>query len=203
MDVVTFATFVSAVTVLMLIPGPNVALITANSIANGVRHGLLTVCGTSAAMVLHLSITVAGMAAALEFLGLWFEWLRWAGVGYLIYIGLAAWRAQPSNAVASEASPVSGRNAIAGGFLVSLTNTKTLLFYGAFFPQFMETEGPANQPLILAAVFLGIAIMIDSLWAIAAARLRPLIRYGSRTGAKVAAVLYWLSGLGLALARRE
>src|ERR687890_1160482 len=88
-----FFAFVLAVTILMLIPGPNVALIIANSVAYGARYGLLTVAGTSSAMLIQLSITAFGMTELLGMLGSWFEWLRWIGVAYLVYLGIGQWRA--------------------------------------------------------------------------------------------------------------
>src|SRR5256885_1067294 len=85
-DMHLYFAFVLAVTILMLIPGPNVALIVANSVAYGPRYGLLTVAGTSSAMVLQLALTVLGLTELLGTLGTWFEWIRWIGGGYLIYL---------------------------------------------------------------------------------------------------------------------
>ena len=78
-DLHVLLAFIAAVTVLMLIPGPNVALIVANSVAYGPRYGLLTVAGTATAMVLQLMLTALGMAKILAASGVWFEWLRWVG----------------------------------------------------------------------------------------------------------------------------
>ena len=94
-DLHLYAAFVAAVTILMLIPGPNVALIVANSVAHGARYGLLTVAGTSSAMVLQLAVTALGMTELLDTLGGWFEWVRWIGVAYLLYLGISYWRAAP------------------------------------------------------------------------------------------------------------
>ena len=94
-DLHLYAAFVAAVTVLMLIPGPNVALIVANSVAHGARYGLLTVAGTSSAMVLQLAVAALGMTELLGTLGSWFEWVRWIGVGYLLWLGVSYWRAAP------------------------------------------------------------------------------------------------------------
>src|SRR3954447_2971348 len=87
--------FVLAVAVLMLIPGPNVALIVANSLAYGARWGLLTVLATSTASMLQLGLVALGMASLLGELGGWFEWIRWAGVAYLVLLGIQQWRAAP------------------------------------------------------------------------------------------------------------
>src|SRR5215469_4916274 len=87
--------FVLASTILILIPGPNVSLIVANSIASGTRYGLLTVAGTSAAVVVQLALTVLGLTAMLGALAGWFEWIRWIGVAYLLYLGVRQWCALP------------------------------------------------------------------------------------------------------------
>ena len=133
--------FVLACVVLIVIPGPNVALIVANSVAHGTRFGLLTVAATSCAVIVHLTLTVAGATAVLSFLAASFDWLRWAGVAYLVYLGISAWRAPASDLAQTAAQARSARLVFARGFLVGLTNPKTLLFYGAFFPQFI-TPGP-------------------------------------------------------------
>src|SRR6478609_1344611 len=88
-----YLAFIAAVVILMVIPGPNVALIVANSVAHGMRFGLLTVAATSSAVVVHLTLTVLGATAILSFLAASFDWLRWLGVAYLIWLGVATWRA--------------------------------------------------------------------------------------------------------------
>jgi threonine/homoserine/homoserine lactone efflux protein len=83
-----YLAFIGAVAVLMIIPGPDVALIVANSLAHGARYGLLTVAATSTAVVIHLALTVAGMSTLLSVLAEWFEVLRWVGVAYLVWLGV-------------------------------------------------------------------------------------------------------------------
>jgi threonine/homoserine/homoserine lactone efflux protein len=196
--------FVAATALLMLIPGPNVALIVANSVAQGTRIGLLTVLGTSCAMVPQLALTLLGMSTALSVLAHWFEWLRWIGVVYLVYLGVKEWRAQPIDLSRVAASPTSARGVFARGFLVSLTNPKTLLFYGAFFPQFVDVERETgSQLLLLAVTFLGLAAILDSSWAILAGRARPFLAVRGRLRNRVSGALLIGAGLGLALARKK
>ncbi|MBV9516825.1 MAG: LysE family transporter, partial [Hyphomicrobiales bacterium] len=95
MSLELYLAFVAATAILILIPGPNVALIVANSVAHGSRFGLLTVAGTSSAVIIQLLLTVAGMTTFLSIMANWFEWLRWIGVAYLVYLGIRAWRAPP------------------------------------------------------------------------------------------------------------
>jgi threonine/homoserine/homoserine lactone efflux protein len=90
------------------------------------------------------------------------------------------------------------------GFLVSLTNPKTLLFYAAFLPQFViSTVSPINQLIVLAVTFLMIAASLDSLWALLAGRLRPLLGTKAVIRNRLTGGLLIVAGLGLALARRS
>jgi len=194
--------FIAAVTLLMLIPGPNVALIVANSVAWGPRYGLLTVLGTSSAMVLQLGLAALGMAEALGTAGHWFEALRWAGVAYLFWLGIAHWRAPPADLTRTAAQPRSARAICGRALLVSLTNPKTLLFYGAFFPQFVDPARPtAAQVALLSAVFLLLAVTVDSGWALLAGRARRLLSRHGRLRQRITGGLLVGAGIGLALAR--
>lgn len=199
-----FMAFVLAVTTLMLLPGPNVALIVANSVAWGIRYGLLTVAGTSAAMVAQLALTALGMTGLLGVLGEWLEWLRWAGVAWLVYLGVAQWRAPVVDLAATSAEPKSRRAIFMRAFMVSLVNPKTLLFYGAFFPQFVTTaRDVGDQIALLGVTFLALAVLLDSCWALAAARVRGLLATRGRLRNRLCGSLLVGAGVGLALARKN
>jgi homoserine/homoserine lactone efflux protein len=198
-----YLAFVAACAILIAIPGPNVALIVANSVAHGARYGLITVAGTSSAVVVHLALTVLGATAVLSFLAASFDWLRWLGVVYLVWLGIAAWRAPAVDLAQVRPQARSARRILARGFLVGLTNPKTLLFYGAFLPQFI-TPGPtaADQLLLLAVTFLVVAVVLDSAWALLAGRLRALLMAHVRLRNRLTGGLLVGAGVGLALARR-
>jgi len=199
-----YLAFIAATVVLMVIPGPNVALIVANSVAHGTRFGLLTVAATSTAVVVHLTLTVLGATAVLNVLAASFDWLRWLGVAYLVYLGITTWRAPVADLAQTRPQARSTRVIFARGFLVGLTNPKTLLFYGAFFPQFITPAADAGEQLLLLAVtFLAVAIVCDSLWAILAGRLRVLLVAQARLRNRITGGLLVGAGLGLAMARRQ
>lgn len=203
-DLGLFSTFVTAVTVLMLMPGPNVALIVANSVAYGPKYGLLTLAGTSSAMIVQLSLVALGMTAVLGTLGGWFEWLRWAGVAYLLYLGVAQWRAPVIDLSQTRPEPKSARALYMRGLLVSLTNPKTLLFLGAFFPQFVSVARPVGiQLAILSATFLGIALLVDSGWALVAGRARGLLASRGRLRNRLSGGMLIGAGAALAFARNK
>jgi threonine/homoserine/homoserine lactone efflux protein len=195
--------FVAATALLIVIPGPNVALIVANSVAHGTRYGLLTVAGTASGVVVQLVLTVLGASAALDFLAASFDLLRWAGVIYLVWLGIAAWRAPPVDLGQVRPQARSARAIYLRGLLVCLTNPKTLLFCGAFLPQFV-TPGPdaTRQLVLLALAFFAVSTVLDGLWAILAGRLRSLLVARATLRNRVTGGLLVGAGLGLALARK-
>ncbi|KMO37312.1 lysine transporter LysE [Methylobacterium variabile] len=194
--------FVAATFVLILIPGPNVALIVANSVAHGSRYGLVTVAGTSVALGLQLGLTVAGLSAMLSIMATWFEVLRWLGVAYLVWLGIRAWRAPAVDLTGTAPEPRAARAIALRGFLVALTNPKTLLFFGAFLPQFVSREAePLGQFVLLAATFLVLAIAGDAVWAVLAGQARVVLAKG-RWRNRLTGGLLLGAGLGLALSRK-
>jgi homoserine/homoserine lactone efflux protein len=203
-DLHLYAAFVAAVTTLMLIPGPNVALIVANSVAHGARYGLLTVAGTSTAMMLQLGVTALGMTGLLDTLGSWFEWIRWIGVAYLFYLGVTYWRAVPIDLTKTAPEMRSAKAMFTRALLVSLTNPKTLLFYGAFFPQFLSGGADADTEIVLlSATFLSLAVVVDGTWALTAARARRFLGTRGRLRNRLSGGLMIGAGVGLALARKS
>jgi homoserine/homoserine lactone efflux protein len=204
MSLTLYFTFMAAAVVLILIPGPNVALIVANSVAYGRRYGLLTVAGTSSAMFIQLALTVFGMTTLLSVMAGWFEWLRWIGVAYLVYLGVKAWCAPRIDPTKAEPQPHSALTVYLRGFLVSLTNPKTLLFFGAFLPQFVNPNAELmGQLALLSATFLVIAILFDGTWALTANRFRRLLAINGTLRNRLTGGLLVSAGLGLALARNS
>lgn len=201
-----YLAFVVATVVLVIVPGPNVTLIVANSLAHGTRRGLVTVCGTAASQAVQLAVTCIGMTSLMLALSQWFEWLRWAGVAYLIYLGIREWRAGGGAMRVAAAGAVSTKTLFWRGFLVSATNPKTLLFYAAFFPQFIDPRGPlAFQMVVLSATFLIIATVLDGSYAMLAGRVSDWLASDrrARLRARVTGSLLIAAGLGLALVRRS
>jgi homoserine/homoserine lactone efflux protein len=197
-----YATFVLAVITLMLIPGPNVALIVANSIARGPRAGLATVMGTCAAMLPQLALTGLGMSALIAGAAQAFTWIRWLGVAYLLWLAFRAWTAPAGDlAMTADCRPL--RGLFLRGFLVSLSNPKTLFFFAAFFPQFLDAGAPMpKQIALLSLTFLLIAAIVDSGWALLAARVGGALRLSGRLRNRLTGGFLFGAGIGLALARK-
>ena len=198
-----YLAFAAASLMLALMPGPNVAVIISNSVAYGPRYGLLTVAGTSSAMIPQLLVVTLGLAGVLEFMSHWFEVLRWIGVAYLLYLGIEAIRAPAANLVAAKAEPRSARAIYTKGLLVSLTNPKTLLFFGAFLPQFVDpSQNAVGQLALLSLTFLLLCTMVDMTWALAAGRARPLLIRAGRWTNRITGGVLITAAAALALARK-
>lgn len=188
-----------ATAVLVLIPGPNVALIVANSLRYGLREGMLTVFGTTLGVALQLALVVVGVAAAIEFAAEALSWIRWAGVVYLVYLGIRAWREPASSLDAVEAQPTVFWRAC----LVAAVNPKTLLFNAAFLPQFLPADAGTPDLVLTVSVFLLVLLVGDMLWAGFADSARRLLhRYGRFRNRMTGAFLV-AAGIGLALSRRS
>ena len=196
--------FIAAAGLLIAVPGPNIMLIVSNSLGHGKRLGIYTVLGTSVAMLLQLAIAVAGLTTAMLFMSAWFEWLRWLGVAYLLYLGYKQWTG-PANSVRKAQSPVSARLGFWQGFLVSLMNPKTMLFFAAFLPQFADASLPVtNQLIFLASTFWCMAIVIDSGYLLLASRLKPLLdtENGIKLRGRITGFFLLAGGVSLAFVRR-
>ena len=199
-----FAAFILASALLILVPGPNVALIVSHSVAHGTRYGFLTVAATTSVQIIPLSLVVLGMSAAVALVADWFEWLRWIGVAYLIALGVGTLRAPENHPIEQSQKTHTGRTIFVRSMLVAATNPKTLLFYGAFLPQFISADRPAlPQFAILSTTFIVIALSGDSLWAIIAGRARFLLARTAQIRNRVSGALLVGAGLGMAFARKS
>ena len=172
----SYLALIAATALLVAIPGPNVAMIVATSLSRGTRHGLFTVAGTTLGVGAQLAFMVFGLTALIGMAATAFEWLRWAGVAYLVYLGIRAWNdaAEDLSTIAADKRP--GDIAFWGGFGVALVNPKTLLFNSAFLPQFVSANVNLSvgvQLIVVCSVFLGVLALGDSAWAILAGRARP------------------------------
>jgi threonine/homoserine/homoserine lactone efflux protein len=198
-----FLGFAAASALLILMPGPMVALIVSNSVNDGFKSGLLTVAGSCAAMIVHLVAVCAGLATLLAAMGETLFWLKWAGALYLLYLGLRAIVSTPKAIDAPEGAGKSVNRTLIEAFVVGLTNPKTLLFYAAFFPLFIAPDRPVlPQLLIMSATFLAIACGLDCCWAAAATRARPFLARAGRWTNRVTGGVLILAAAGLAAMRR-
>jgi homoserine/homoserine lactone efflux protein len=168
MTIQAYIAFCLACFLIVIVPGPTVTVIVANSLRHGARAGLLNVAGTQAGLLLWLGIAVLGLASAIQFMGVWFDVLRIAGAAYLIWLGIKLIRSK-GELIASERTRPHG-SFFLQGFMVILSNPKVLLVFGALIPQFIVPEGDyVRQLLFLGVTFMVVATIFDSVYAFAAA----------------------------------
>jgi len=193
---------IAATIVLILIPGPNVALIVANSLRHGMRIGIITSLGTTVGIAIQLLIAVLGLAALIGLLAEALTWIRWIGVVYLLIIGVRTW-----NEPASDLSDIKAQTqtrAFWRGAILAVINPKTLLFNAAFLPQFVgNTADASSQLLLLAAVFMTVIIIGDGLWAVFAGSARNWLGRFGHLHNRISGGFLVGAGLGLALSRRN
>lgn len=202
-----FAAYLLAATVLILLPGPIVTLVVANALAHGVRTGLATVAGASVGNALLVVAAALGLTTLLAIAADILGWLRWIGVAYLVWLGLREWRvalrAVREEGLAPDRKP---RGVFWHGFVVAITNPKTILFHAAFFPQFLDPALAAGPQLFaMALALIVIATTFDSLYALLSGRLREWLLDPKRARIRhgITGSLLIGTGLGLALARRS
>ena len=193
----TLVALIVATSILVIIPGPNVALIVANSLQYGFRMGAMTALGTTVGVALQLAIVVGGMAALMEIAAGALSWIRWAGVIYLVWLGIRTWRKPAAELETVTAAPVM----FLRGCMLAAVNPKTLLFNAAFIPQFVGT-GSASQFALVGIIFLGVLFLGDLGWALFASSARKLLTRYAHLRNKITGAFLTTAGIGLALARR-
>ncbi len=157
----SYASFLVFATVLILIPGPDFAVVTRNTLAAGRRRGRWSALGVTASNAVQGVTAAAGLGALIVRAQPLFETIRWAGVAYLVYLGAQAWRSawrgsyQPLAADAT-AAPGQALTGFRQGFLSNITNPKVLAFYLAVLPQFL---GPSASLGMLLAFALSHAVL--------------------------------------------
>src|SRR5579872_4443320 len=159
-----FFAFLLITLVLVLIPGPIVTLVVSTAATRGARAGLITVAGSTTGNALLITGIALGLSIVIQYAAEIFEWLRWIGAAYLVWLGIQAWRhAAPAATVEAPRDRVYFRR----GFLVAISNPKTIAFFTAFLPQFVDPHLPAaHQLVIMCSVAIVMAGVTDCIWAL-------------------------------------
>jgi len=170
---------------IMVIPGPSNFFLLAHGIGHGRRSALAAMTGIEIASAIRVLLTAAGLSAALAASAVAFNLIRWAGAAYLAYLGIRAFRqhraATPAQTT-SQAVPVA--RSARKGLLVGLGNPKMVIFFIAFFPQFIHPAdgSQTGQMLVLGTIFWIIGAIWDLMFACASGMIgtwltrRPRIR---------------------------
>ena len=197
-----YLAYVVACIVIVIVPGPIVTLVVANSINHGSRAGLINIAGAQLGLATMIGIVLVGLASLIATMGVWFDYVRLAGAAYLIWLGLKFLRSPGTLGGTAQAAPPRV-GFFWQGFLVLMANPKALLLFGAFIPQFVDPKGNyVGQVILLGVTAMVIAGIFDSIYAMLAGRARhwlspPRVRLVSR----LSGVFLMGGGVWLALAR--
>ena len=204
MELSVYFAFVVATTIMIALPGPSVLLTVAHSISFGWKHAIATVAGATLGIAVQLVIAAAGLASLVTVVAGAFEWIRWAGAAYLVYLGIRQWRSA-SAPLALDTSSVSRTNLFVQGLVITIPNPKSLIFIAAFLPQFIDTAHPLGLQFgLIVPTFLGITFAVTSVWALIAGQASVVLQRqrAFQSVLRTAGGLMILAGAGLALARR-
>ena len=202
MNLELFSAFLLITLVLVVVPGPIVTLVISTGATQGTRAALITVAGSTLGNALLIGAIAFGLNVIIRYTAEIFELLRWVGAAYLVWLGIQAWR--NAGAVAGVTVPRDHVH-FRRGLLVALSNPKTIAFFTAFLPQFIDPHLPAGHQLaVMCAVSVPLAALSDMGWAIAAGAGRTffLRRANAKWLGRVSGLALIGGGVWLSLARR-
>ncbi len=197
-----FSAFLLITLVLVVVPGPIVTLVISTGATRGTRPALITVAGSTAGNALLIGGIALGLSIVIQHAAVIFEWLRWIGAAYLIWLGIQAWRLAGS---AATVAPPRGHIYFRRGFLVAISNPKTIAFFTAFLPQFVDPALPAgHQLLVMCPVAIAMAALSDCAWAVIAGAGRSffLQRANAKWLGRLSGAVLIGGGIWLSMARR-
>ena len=201
MSLQVYLAFVAACIALALLPGPVVTLVIANGLRHGTRAALTNIAGVQLGLAIVIGIVAIGLTSLMATMGYWFDRVRFAGAAYLVWLGIQSWR----GAGGGEPVPPSDRIHFGRGFLVAFSNPKTIAFFTAFLPQFVDPSLPAaRQLVVMCGVSVMLATVTDSGWAILAGLGRAWFMKPSCTKllGRLSGLTLIGGGIWLSLARR-
>jgi threonine/homoserine/homoserine lactone efflux protein len=174
MSLQLYFAFVAACIALALLPGPIVTLVIGNGLRYGTRAALTNIAGAQAGLAVVIGTVAVGLTSLMATMGYWFDWVRFAGAAYLVWLGVKLIRSPPIGLDADAAPPPPPRGGFfLQGVVVLLSNPKVLVFFGAFIPQFMDmSRDHVSQVALLGVTFMVIAGMTDAMYALLAGRAR-------------------------------
>lgn len=202
---VHWISFFTAAALLNLSPGPDIAYLLTQTVHHGRRAGVAAMFGLWSGTLMHVLLTAAGLAAVLAASSTAFTVLKWAGAGYLVYLGIQALISRSGFAAPSAKAAFGSHFKIyQQGILVSALNPKVAVFFASFLPQFVVAgAGPAAAQLLLhGLLIIFVAAFIEPLVLIFGARLASYLRARSHIAKwvdRALGVLFIGFGLRLAL----
>lgn len=169
--------FALASAVLLALPGPTVLLVVSYALGHGRRAALPTVAGVALGDLTAMTASLLGLGVLLAASAELFTVLRWVGAAYLVFLGVKLWRAPIGADGIGEVPAVAPRRMLAHAFAVTALNPKSIVFFVAFLPQFIDAHAPLLPQLAVAeATFVVLATLNALGYALAASAARGAIR---------------------------
>jgi threonine/homoserine/homoserine lactone efflux protein len=173
----TWLAFTAASAILVLIPGPTVLLVVSYALGQGWRTALPMAVGVALGDFTAMTLSMLGVGALLATSAIVFTVLKWVGAGYLVWLGVRLWRAGGALAAEPKTSAASRAKMLGHAWLVTALNPKSLTFFIAFLPQFLDPHASfARQMAIFETTFLILAFVNAFGYALVASRARALVK---------------------------
>ena len=164
--------------VVVLIPGTGVVYTVSSSVGGGRRRGLIAAVGCTLGIVPHMLAAMLGLSGIMQAGSVAFEVVRWAGVAYLVFMGVSMIREAGAVPLEDGNAPVDSAGLIVRrGILLNVLNPKLTLFFFAFLPQFLDAAPGLLDPrlIVLSGVFMLMTLAVFAVYALASAAARDLI----------------------------
>ena len=176
MTLPSYLLYVAAVALLIVTPGPTMLMCVTNSVNHGPRRAMTSVAGAATAILGVMLLSAMGLGALLATSEAAFTAAKLAGAAYLVWLGIRTFRSTTVLDLSGQVRAPRQRSFYLQGFLVGASNPKAVLFFAAFFPQFMNPAAPmAPQFAVLALTFVAFEFTVLTLCALGVARVMPLL----------------------------
>ncbi len=210
MTTTTYLLYLAAVAVLVASPGPTMLMALSNALSHGASRGIASATGSVAAVLVIMLLSALGLGAVLAASELAFTVLKIIGAAYLIYLGIKTWHSPAIDwqldTAQQQAVRPSLRASFVQGVMVGASNPKALLFFSAFFPQFINPSAAwAPQFGLLAITFVAFELGLLSALSLGAARVKPWLAVKTRMLwlNRICGGLFASMGAALLLVRRQ
>ena len=173
--------FALASTLILIIPGPTIILVISQAVTHGRRSVVPLVAGVLLGDFTAMILSILGLGAVLSASAALFAIFKWIGALYLIYLGIKLWKSNPeNNSIQYNAKNTSARSLLKSSFIVTALNPKSIAFFVAFLPQFIDPLKPTlTQLTLLGGTFLLLATINAALYALFAGQLSEHLRKGN------------------------
>jgi threonine/homoserine/homoserine lactone efflux protein len=176
MTIETWLAFAAASGILLVIPGPTVLLVVSYALGQGWRTALPTAIGVALGDFTAMTLSMLGLGALLASSAMLFTSLKWIGAAYLVWLGIKLWRAGGTLDARPRATAATAAKMLGHAWLVTALNPKSITFFVAFLPQFLDPSANfLTQMIVFETTFLVLAFSNATGYALVAARARAAV----------------------------